>query len=499
MSDLAIPVTTIPPAPAAPVLPGAGPSTGTGPDFDRVLERFTAAAPPATKAPGGVVTTTSAGEGLSAVAPGDDEEEAELGELSPATTAAAAEAAQGSLIVLPRLGAVVLTGVVEGGEPPPTSAHVPGPEPAGEELPADDEPGERPTAAIGAVPTPPAVAPSVVAGPLDAGDRANGRTPRTTDDDPAPEAVPPIGPDLAPIGAVPSSEPPPGAVPSSAGPSSAGPSSAVLGAGPSSAEPSSAGPSSAGPSEGPPSQGLPSQGLPSQGLPSQGPPGAVPPGATAVGETPADDAATAATSGADPNTARASELDPAASAAPLPDPDLPVARPAEPGVAPAPTLLHPPLPAPPAPTAGATHPPTTAPSAPPGLAEPWVQVHEALGSLRHLADGTEQIRVRLHPDELGEVLVEVTARNGELRIQLVTETAAARNRLGADLDRLADQLARSGFSTASLDVSTGGRDGRPATVERPDRFAPTEDRTVPLTVPAAGRTAVAPGGLDVVL
>lgn len=136
-------------------------------------------------------------------------------------------------------------------------------------------------------------------------------------------------------------------------------------------------------------------------------------------------------------------------------------------------------------------------------AEPWQQVHHALGSLRSFSDGSEQIRVRLHPEELGEVLVEVTALRGELRINLVTETPAARERLNAELGQLASKLAESGLQASSLDVGSGNDRGRPGG-ERQERSpdarpgSPVEPR-LPVSAGARSPRSGGTGRIDLVL
>lgn len=172
-----------------------------------------------------------------------------------------------------------------------------------------------------------------------------------------------------------------------------------------------------------------------------------------------------------------------------PTPARPSTAPAE---APAPPIAAPPAPPAPAPAqpvaeaTSASSVPATAGGERAQAGEPWEQVHRALGSLRHLEDGSQQIRVRLHPEELGEVLVEVTAHRGELRIQLVAETPAARDRLGAELGQLGSKLAESGLRPTSLDVGSGNGSERGQDQRQPARLD-TRGRNVELDIALTAR------------
>ncbi len=87
--------------------------------------------------------------------------------------------------------------------------------------------------------------------------------------------------------------------------------------------------------------------------------------------------------------------------------------------------------------------------------ELWAQVQRALHRVRTGPDGTE-LRLRLHPAELGELLVQVRAQGEHLSVRLVASSAAAHQALVADQQRLAEELAEAGFADGSVDVGEWG-------------------------------------------
>jgi hypothetical protein len=170
-------------------------------------------------------------------------------------------------------------------------------------------------------------------------------------------------------------------------------------------------------------------------------------------------------------------------------------------------------PAPAVPTPAVTLPEVPLPAVPPALAvdggappaapaapgAPWSLVHRAIASLEHGPTGTQRLRVSLQPDELGEVLVEITVDQGRLDIRLLTETPTARDRLLAETGRLEAALAESGLRTGALDIDARGHGDRDRTPPTPPRAQDTV--SVPVSVPAPGpyRAAVPAGRIDLVL
>ena len=112
--------------------------------------------------------------------------------------------------------------------------------------------------------------------------------------------------------------------------------------------------------------------------------------------------------------------------------------------------------------------------------ELWGQVQRALNRIRTGPEGTE-LRLRLHPAELGELLIQVRAQGEQLSVRLVTSSAAAHQTLLADQQRLAEELSEAGFTDGSVDIGEWGagtsRDGR-SSGHRQER-APGSDLSPP--------------------
>jgi flagellar hook-length control protein FliK len=86
----------------------------------------------------------------------------------------------------------------------------------------------------------------------------------------------------------------------------------------------------------------------------------------------------------------------------------------------------------------------------------WMQVRRALGSLRALENGDQQMTVRLRPAELGSVMVRVAAGEGGTAVSLVTDSAVAALQLGQQRQQLIAELEQNGFERVAVDVGTGG-------------------------------------------
>ncbi|HLO01851.1 MAG TPA: flagellar hook-length control protein FliK [Symbiobacteriaceae bacterium] len=77
-------------------------------------------------------------------------------------------------------------------------------------------------------------------------------------------------------------------------------------------------------------------------------------------------------------------------------------------------------------------------------------------SIRLLAEGARsELHIKLHPAELGEVLVRLTIQDGLLTAQLQTTDAAVKATLDANLDALKARFEQHGLQVNSLAVSTG--------------------------------------------
>ncbi len=95
------------------------------------------------------------------------------------------------------------------------------------------------------------------------------------------------------------------------------------------------------------------------------------------------------------------------------------------------------------------------------------------------------IRLRLRPEELGEVELQVTREaGGRLSVQLSAERDAARDTLTNGLTQLRDSLERAGVAIERLEVSAGFRLGQGASEQRHEsserQAAPDSNATFPI-------------------
>src|SRR5207248_1355199 len=100
----------------------------------------------------------------------------------------------------------------------------------------------------------------------------------------------------------------------------------------------------------------------------------------------------------------------------------------------------------------------TAPAAP-VQAPPVVQVAAAVGPVLHGPDGSYQVTMHLHPEELGRVAVTVDLHEGSASLHMHAAETGTVDLLRDSLDDLRAELDRQGLSAGSLDVSAG--DGGP--------------------------------------
>lgn len=82
----------------------------------------------------------------------------------------------------------------------------------------------------------------------------------------------------------------------------------------------------------------------------------------------------------------------------------------------------------------------------------WEDVRSAFDRIRSTGDGQE-VRIRLRPAELGELLVQIRTKGDHVAVRLVASSAAAQQTLVDDRLRLAAELARAGFEEGSVDIS----------------------------------------------
>ncbi len=94
---------------------------------------------------------------------------------------------------------------------------------------------------------------------------------------------------------------------------------------------------------------------------------------------------------------------------------------------------------------------TTPAPVPAAEANLWDDVRSAFDRIRSTGDGQE-VRIRLRPAELGELLVQVRTQGDHVSVRLVASSAAAQQTLMDDRLRLAAELARAGFDEGSVDI-----------------------------------------------
>lgn len=93
----------------------------------------------------------------------------------------------------------------------------------------------------------------------------------------------------------------------------------------------------------------------------------------------------------------------------------------------------------------------------------WLQVRRAMGSLRTLQNGEQQMTIRLRPAELGSVMVRVNAGENGTTVSLIADSAVAATQLTQQRQQLISELEQGGLAGVAVDVGTGAetdlRDG----------------------------------------
>lgn len=91
----------------------------------------------------------------------------------------------------------------------------------------------------------------------------------------------------------------------------------------------------------------------------------------------------------------------------------------------------------------------------------WLQVRRAMGSLRTLRNGEQQLTIRLRPAELGSVVVRVNAGEHGTRVSLLADSAVAATQLGQQRQQLINELEQNGLAGVAVDISNGQNPGNP--------------------------------------
>jgi flagellar hook-length control protein FliK len=98
------------------------------------------------------------------------------------------------------------------------------------------------------------------------------------------------------------------------------------------------------------------------------------------------------------------------------------------------------------------------------------QIREKLDAAGHGSDNG-QITLKLHPDELGELKINMRIEDQHLKVEITTQNPSVKDALMQNLDTLKDTLSRQNISMDRFDVSAdlrqglhqGGRDGKQMT------------------------------------
>jgi flagellar hook-length control protein FliK len=94
------------------------------------------------------------------------------------------------------------------------------------------------------------------------------------------------------------------------------------------------------------------------------------------------------------------------------------------------------------------------------------QLATVLAPAAHQPDGSYQVNIRLQPEDLGVVHVELHLEAGTVNVSLHAEGDATRDMLRQHLGQLRQQMASAGLSTGRFDVSGGTGSGGDGTGSR---------------------------------
>ena len=91
----------------------------------------------------------------------------------------------------------------------------------------------------------------------------------------------------------------------------------------------------------------------------------------------------------------------------------------------------------------------------------WLQVRRAIGSLRNLQNGEQQLTIRLRPVELGSIVVRVNAGDNGTTVSLLADSAVAATQLTQQRQQLISELEQGGLAGVTVDVGTEDNPDRP--------------------------------------
>lgn len=93
---------------------------------------------------------------------------------------------------------------------------------------------------------------------------------------------------------------------------------------------------------------------------------------------------------------------------------------------------------------------------------PQSALHESIlsqvkdGVVTHDANGGREISIRLTPEELGELKIQVRMEGSKVHVEVVAENQAVKDVLLSNLDSLKQALSSKSFNMDGFNVSTGG-------------------------------------------
>jgi flagellar hook-length control protein FliK len=106
--------------------------------------------------------------------------------------------------------------------------------------------------------------------------------------------------------------------------------------------------------------------------------------------------------------------------------------------------------------------------------------------------GTHEARLKLHPESLGALDVEITVEDGQAQVWFGTSSAQARDAIENSLPRLKELFAEQGITLTRTQVEHGGADARHQQANRQRQFGDEVPVTRPIRTPVP-TSLVAPG------
>jgi len=108
------------------------------------------------------------------------------------------------------------------------------------------------------------------------------------------------------------------------------------------------------------------------------------------------------------------------------------------------------------------------------------------------------VEVRLSPEELGRVKLSMTSGEAGMTVQIIAERAETLDLIRRNIDLLAADLHKQGFSNLSFSFGGGGSSDQPGQDEEPESTSDWNSAEVPDTSPSRiGEINVAEARVDI--